>query len=296
MKQTTWFTGLWWGAGALVAVLVIGYLAANGSARPAEVAAMRVALGQRLLGEQRLSLDGRRSCFSCHQPERGFTDGRAVAAPGGLNTPPLWGLSERQVFGWFSPEMRNLEAMALRPLDDPAEMGPRSEATLARLRADADLLAAYRAAFPGATQAVTWEQTGAALAAALRAIQPPPGAYQRYLAGEATALSAAALRGQTLFVEVGCATCHRPPDFGSDSFHHIGLPVDPSRNAGRARVPGLRGVRHTAPYFHDGSAATLEEVVRHYARGGGPGASPAITPLNLTDTDVHDLVAFLESL
>jgi len=284
------------GTVALAALLVIGYLAAKGPARPVDVTAARVALGQRLLAEPRLSADGRRSCFSCHRPERGFTDGRAVATPGGLNTPPLWGLGERRVFGWFSPEVRSLEEMALRPLADPAEMGPRAEATLARLRADADLLAAYRAAFPGAAEAITWEQTGAALAAALRAIEPPPGAYARYLAGERAALSAAALRGQALFVEVGCAVCHRPPGFSSDSFHNIGLPADPARNGGRARVPGLRGARHTAPYFHDGSAATLEDVVRHYARGGGPGASPAITPLNLTDADVRDLVAFLESL
>lgn len=276
--------------------MVIGYLAASGSARRVDVAAARVALGKRLLAERRLSADGRRSCFSCHQPARGFTDGRAVATPGGLNTPPLWGLSERQVFGWFSPEMRSLEAMALRPLDDPAEMGPRDEATLARLRADADLLAGYRAAFPGAAPVITWEQTGAALAAALRAIEPPLGPYARYLAGERTALSAAARRGQALFVEVGCAVCHRPPGFSSDSFHNIGLPADPARNGGRARVPGLRGVRYTAPYFHNGSAASLEDVVRHYARGGGPGASPAITPLNLTDADIRDLVAFLESL
>lgn len=263
---------------------------------PARSEAALAALGWRLLSEPRLSADGRRSCFTCHRPEQGYTDGRPVATPGGLNTPPLWGLRERQVFGWFSPEMRSLEMMVLRPLSEPAEMGPRTDATLARLRSDPTVLAAYRAAFPNADRLVTWEQTGMALAAAVRAIEPPISAYDRFLAGADGALSEAALRGHALFVEVGCRICHRPPTFASDSFHAIGLPVAPMRNQGRARVPSLRGVRYTAPYFHDGSAATLEAVVRHYARGGGPGASPAITPLNLTDADVHDLVAFLESL
>ncbi|MGQ9928609.1 MAG: cytochrome c peroxidase, partial [Chloroflexaceae bacterium] len=91
MRRTNWFIGLCGGTVALAALLVIGYLAAKGPARPVDVTAARVALGQRLLAEPRLSADGRRSCFSCHQPGRGFTDGRAVATPGGLNTPPLWG-------------------------------------------------------------------------------------------------------------------------------------------------------------------------------------------------------------
>lgn len=287
------------GAAALAAGLILWGCAlamvASGGPPPRGGGALE-ALGLRLLAERRLAAGGGRSCLDCHRPELGYTDGLPVARPGGLNTPTLWGLAGRGAFGWFTPQVRSLEAMALRPLADPAEMGPLAETTLARLRADGALAAAYRSAFPAARELVTWEQTAMALAAALRAIEPPPSAYGRSLAGDPAALSPAALRGRALFAELGCEACHRPPAFASDSYHRVGVPADPARNGGRARVPGLRGVGRTAPYFHDGSAATLAEVVRHYQRGGGPGASPALTPLLLSDDDVRALVAFLEAL
>lgn len=280
----------------LLAIVVASYFQIG--AAPAEPDPLE-ALGARLLSEPRLAADGAASCLSCHQPARGYGDGRPTAAPGGLNTPPLWGLAARRRFGWFSPTVSSLEQQALRPLADPAEMGPLRPATLARLRADPTLVAAYRRAFPDAPSLVTWEQTAAALAAAVRAIPAPPGAYERWLAGDVAALSPAARRGQALFVELGCASCHQGPLLASDSYHNVGVAADPARNGGRARVPSLRGLSATAPYFHDGSAADLAAVVRHYARAeptSGAPLSPAITPLRLTEQDVRDLVAFLESL
>lgn len=277
-------------------VLLATVLGLSGSAGPPSGEGALAALGWRLLAERRLAADGATSCLDCHQPARGYTDGRPTATPGGLNTPPLWGLGGRAAFGWLAPDVTSLEAMILRPLADPAEMGPPREGTLARLRADPALAAAYRAAFPAAHDLVTWEQTALALAAAVRSIPPPPSAYGRSLAGDAGALTPAARRGEALFAELGCAACHRPPSFATDSYHSVGAPVRPPRNGGRARVPTLRGARLTGPYLHDGSAATLEAVVRRYARGGGPGASPALSPLRLTEQDVRDLVAFLESL
>jgi cytochrome c peroxidase len=281
-------------AGIVVWLIVLG-AAGSGGPAPRGPGALE-ALGRRLLAERRLSAQGERACLDCHRPALGYADGLPTARAGGLNTPTLWGLGERAAFGWFSPEVTTLEAMVLRPLADPAEMGPLSATTLARLRADGALVADYRSAFPTARQLVTWEQTALALAAAVRATAPPPSPYQRYLDGDAAALGAAALRGRALFAELGCAACHRGPSFATDSYHNVGLAADPARNGGRARVPSLRGAAHTAPYFHDGSAATLTEVVRHYERGGGPGASPALTPLQLTDQEVRDLVVFLESL
>lgn len=257
-----------------------------------------IGLGQRLLAEPRLSADGTTNCLSCHRPDRGYTDGRVTAVQSGLNTPPLWALRDRTAFGWFTPEINSLEVMVLRPLADPAEMGPLADATLERLRADPELVAAYRAAFPN-EQHITWDQTARALAAAIRAIPAPESAYDRFLAGDATALSTQAQRGAALFAELGCRACHRPPAFASDTYHNIGVSVDLSRNNGEARVPSLRGLRLTAPYFHDGSAARLEDVLRAYAQGGQvpwAASSPAITPFHLTEQDVLDLVAFLESL
>lgn len=283
---------------ALIAAAIALVLAPAAPGEGADGPAL-AALGRRLLAEPRLAADGATNCMGCHRPERGYTDGRATAAPGGLNTPPLWGLGARAAFGWFSPEVTSLEAMVLRPLADPAEMGPRADATLDRLRADPALAAAYRAAFPRARRLVTWEQTARALAAAIRAIPAPPSPYGQLGAGGAPALPPAARRGAALFSELGCAACHRPPAFASDTYHNVGVSADTRRNGGAARVPSLRGARRTAPYFHDGSAATLADVVRAYAQGGqAPGAdtSPAITPLQLTEQDVRDLVAFLEGL
>jgi cytochrome c peroxidase len=229
----------------------------------------------------------------------GFTDGLAVAEGGSLNTPTLWGLGERARFGWFRPEVTSLEQMTLLPLADPTEMGPQRNATLERLRADPALRAAYQAAFPDVGEAITWEHTAQALAAAIRTLDPPVSAYDLALAGDASALSPAARRGQALFAELGCQNCHQPPLFASDSYHAVGVTDTLHRNNGRARVPSLRGVRSTAPYFHNGSAATLADVIRAYERGGQtPGApvSPAIQPLLLTEEEVWDLIAFLEAL
>jgi cytochrome c peroxidase len=263
----------------------------SGAGAPPSPEAARVSLGRRLLAERRLSHSTNLACLDCHIPARGYSDGRAVASADGLNTPPLWGLAERSAFGWFTPDVRTLEAFVLRPLGNPREMGPLAEATLELLRADPALRAAYAAAFPAAGDLVTWEQTAQALAAAIRAIPPPASAYRR---GE---LTAAAARGQALFGELGCERCHRPPSFSSAAYVNIGLSGDTSRNGGQARVPSLLGVAQTAPYFHNGSAATLEAVVRAYQRGGqGPSVSPAITPFIITDEELRDLVAFLASL
>lgn len=284
---------------ALILWVIVATLAACGSAPSRRDPAAIESLGRLLLADRRLSASGTTSCFDCHRPEQGFTDGRTTATAGGLNTPPLWGLAERQAFGWFTPNVTTLEEMVQRPLHDKAEMGPANETSLARLRDDPAMQAAYHAAFPGARAVVTWEQTAAALAAAIRTISPPPSAYDHFVAGDHSALSAEAQRGEALFTELGCRACHRPSSFASDSYHDVGVSADRSRNNGKARVPTLRGVRLTAPYFHDGSASSLEAVVRAYGRGGqvrDPRISPAITPLQLSDQDVRDLVAFLESL
>jgi cytochrome c peroxidase len=265
----------------------------GGAAAQLAPPAAREALGWRLLAERRLALRGDLACLDCHIPARGYTDGRAVASADGLNTPPLWGLADRAAFGWFTPDVRSLEAFVLRPLGNPREMGPLSTAPLGRLRADPALRAAYAAAFPGAGDLITWEQTAQALAAAIRSLPPPHSDYRR------GALTPAGARGQALFAELGCGRCHQPPSFSSAAYVNIGVNGDASRNGGRARVPALIGVAQTAPYFHDGSAATLEEVVRAYQRGGrapGPGVSPAIRPFVITDAEVRDLVAFLASL
>ena len=246
------------------------------------------ALGWQLLADRRLAVNRDFACLDCHLPERGYADGKPVATADGLNTPTLYGLAERTTFGWFTPEVRSLEAFVLRPLDNPREMGPRAETTLDRLRADPTLRRAYVAAFPGATTQITWAQTAQALAAAIRTIPSP----------QRGPLTPAALRGQALFAELGCGGCHQGATLSSEAYLNTGMSHDTSRNGGKARVPSLIALAHTAPYFRDGSAATLADVVAAYQRGGrypGPGMSPAISPFVLTDAEQRDLVAFLAS-
>lgn len=244
------------------------------------------ALGSQLLAERRLAASASRACLDCHIPGRGFTDGQVVATADGLNTPTLWGLADRSTFGWRSPDVATLEAFVLRPLANPREMGPLSEATLERLRADPGLRGAYAAAFPGSAQPVTWEHTARALAAAIRAIPRPPP----------PPTTAAAARGAALFAELGCAGCHRGPAMGADASVATGLTTD-GRSGGQVRVPSLVGLALTGPYLHDGSAATLEEVVRRYQRGGlAPAEDSPIAPFLLSDDELRDLLAFLKAL
>jgi cytochrome c peroxidase len=165
-------------------------------------------------------------------------------------------------------------------------MGPLAESTLDRLRADPAVRAIYAAAFPDDPH-ITWDTTTAALATAIRSIPNPPTG----------ALTPAALRGQARFAEVGCAGCHQGATLSSERSLNTGVSADLSRNGGQARVPSLIGLAQSAPYFHDGSAATLEDVVRFYQRGGTPGSGQnrGISPITLTDAEVADLLAFLSS-
>lgn len=273
---------------ALLAFLLAGRAGTAQPAAPAPAEA-QVALGSRLLADRRLSLRGDQACLDCHVPARGYTDGKPAATADGLNTPTLYGLARRRTFGWFSPEYTSLAQFILAgPLANPRELGPRADATLGRLQSDPAIAAAFAAAFPTDPQ-ITWERTAQALAAAIRAIPDPP-------VGD---LSPAARRGQALFAEVGCAGCHQGGTLSSDAYLNTGVSADISRNGGQARVPSLIGLALTAPYFHDGSAATLEDVVRFYAAGGrtpgAAGVSSGISPITLTDAEVADLVAFLAS-
>ncbi len=263
-----------------LALLLVCCLSLTGSSATNPIAA-RVALGWHLLADRRLALRGDLACLDCHQPARGYTDGRSVATEDGLNTPTLYALADRSSFGWFSPDVRTLEAFILLPLDNPREMGPISDLPLQRLRNDPAMQRAYAAAFPEAP-AITWEATTHALAAAIRSLPTPLSAP----------LSPAAQRGQVLFAELGCANCHHGSTLSSEAHLYTGVGAPPRA----ARVPALVALAHTAPYFHDGSAATLTDVVRFYQRGGdADGVSRGISPLLLTEAEVEDLVAFLLS-
>ena len=154
------------------------------------------------------------------------------------------------------------------------------------------------------------QKTVDAIAAFERTIISDNSAYDKYIAGNISAMSPSAIRGLALFTgEANCANCHDGPNFTDDSFHNIGVsPVSIDRGranipgseelVGAFKTPGLRNIVFSAPYMHDGSESTLEDVINYYNKGGThkKSLSSLIKPLNLNSIEIADLVAFLGAL
>lgn len=270
----------------------------------------RVVLGERLFFDPALSRDRSVSCGSCHLPELAFSDGRQTSLgvdgrPGLRNAPSLLNVAYRKTLFWDGGALF-MESQSLVPFEDPHEFDLPVDSALARLRAHPEYPALFAEAFDGegpSTRTLTY-----ALAAFQRTIVSAPTAYDRHLAGDAAALAAGARQGLALF-ERHCQSCHAGPLLTSEGFENNGASVtdaDPGReritfseaDRGAFRVPSLRGVARTAPYFHDGRFRTLEAVVAHYDRGGDatPGQSPDVRPLRLSPAERDALVAFLRTL
>jgi cytochrome c peroxidase len=290
--------------------------------RPADIPAApdnpltpeKIALGARLFSDTRLSGGGDRSCASCHQPDRSFTDGRRRArAHSGLslrrNTPSLWNLAWGKNFSWDG-RAPSLEAQVLIPIAAADEMAGDWPAILARLQADAELAAQFAAVFPG-EPAVSQANVAKSLASYVRSLVSPPTRFDHWIAGDAHALRPAEARGFGLFTgKAACVLCHAGWRFTDDRFHDIGLRSADLGQGGLAssaaalgfvafKTPGLREALHTAPYMHDGSRPTLGAVLGHY--GGGFVARPSLAPhmnrsLRLSAREKSDLIAFLRTL
>ncbi|MEC8651344.1 MAG: cytochrome c peroxidase, partial [Planctomycetota bacterium] len=203
----------------------------------------------------------------------------------------------------------SLEEFVLEPIGDPNEMGSSVEEMVQRLTENREYRRAFKNAF---TRPVDARSVQRALATFVRGIVSGDAPYDRFLRGEVAAMSAQERHGQWIFESKGgCWKCHTPPLFTDERFHNTGVGVvDGVAEAGRAAVtkatedqgkwktPTLRSVRLTAPYMHDGSIETLEEVVDFYARGGNPNPQldRKMKPLDLSDRDRAALVAFLKSL
>lgn len=270
-------------------------------------------LGRRLFHDGILSADRSITCSSCHPAATGFAS--AQPRPAGVHgrtarrhAPSLWnrGYGERQRWDGGTD---SLESFVLEPIADPDEMGLSLEAVLDRLRADEDYERAFRAAFGEPPSPATLQR---ALATFVRGIVRGDAAYDRFIAGDADALTTQQRTGLWLFESKGgCWQCHTPPLFTDESFHNTGVGVqdglaEPGRarvtgraaDTGRWKTPTLRGTASTAPYMHDGSLATLALVVAFYARGGNPNEHLAarLRPVSMTAAEQAALVAFLESL
>jgi cytochrome c peroxidase len=280
----------------------------------------KVALGQRLFFEPRLSVTGQYSCASCHDPARSFTDGRPVAigSTGAAlphNAMALVNVAYNVSFGWTKPELGSLEAQMLEPLlnEHPIEIGVsgRQQAVADSLAADHSYTTAFAAAFSEAGPAVTFDHIVKAIAAFERTLISGNSAFDRYVFnGEHDALSPAAKRGMALFFSprAGCSACHSGFNFSGnwrDSQGETGKPSFANNGTSEQpmRVPTLRNITLTAPYMHDGRFPTLEAVVDHYAQVAERARAEPSTQVDarlrafdLTPPEKAELIAFLDCL
>jgi cytochrome c peroxidase len=270
-------------------------------------------LGRRLFFDPILSANGTISCASCHQPKHGFsTPTRFARGIGGKTTtrnpPSLFNRAFGKAFFWDGREA-TLEDQALRPIEDSNEMGGTVAAAVKRIQLSGQYQAEFAAAFP---DGVTAQNLARAIAGFERTLLLGDSRVDRFRAGEVKALDDREVHGLWLYESKGqCWQCHSGRNFTDEGFHNTGVGwgktlTDLGRYAvtkkesdrGRFKTPTLRGLTQTAPYMHDGSMATLEEVVEFYNRGGenNPYKDAMLKSLNLSKEEVADLVAFLKAL
>ena len=286
-------------------------------ARAVENAAL-AELGRDLFFDPVISASGKTSCATCHRPELGWTSNEP-RSPGDSGRPTqrktqtLLGIGHaRPPFDWDGRHA-TLEAQAVSSIGTgsmsmfatPNEV--RVDDIVARLRANRRYVAKFQAAMPGAP--INLDSVVIALAAFQRTIEPGEAPFDRWIAGDEAAIPEAAKRGFVLFhTEAACSGCHIGWRFTDDRFHDVGttttdqgrgreLKSDPKMQFA-FKTPTLRSVALRAPYLHDGSAATLRDVVDLYVKGGidRPSRSPMINPFDLTEQERDDLVAFMQTL
>jgi cytochrome c peroxidase len=310
----------------------------------------KVALGRQLFYDDRLSHNGTQSCASCHQPDKAFTDGRgrAIGSTGAVHarsSMSLINVAYMTTLTWANPLMTSLEAQAMVPLfsQTPIELGNTDQyALLARFAAVPAYRELFAEAFPGEATPINLPNLLRAIASFERTLISADSPYDRYFyGGDEAAMSPAAKRGNVLFFseKTECNHCHSGFNL-VDSTQHAGTKVAntpfnntalynldgngaypaPNRGVyevshdpedmGRFRAVTLRNVALTAPYFHDGSAKTLDDVLDHYAAGGrhvrsgadaGDGAqsplkSQFVIGFSLSAEERADLHAFFDAL
>jgi cytochrome c peroxidase len=265
----------------------------------------KVALGRSLYFDTRLSKDQKLSCNSCHKLDTFGVDNEPTSPGnagdrGGRNSPTVYNAA-LHVAQFWDGRATNVESQALGPILNPIEMAMASEAAvLGRLKNDKKTAAAFKAAFPGEKQPVTYINAGKAIGAFERTLLTP-SRFDDFLKGNNDALSAQEKKGGELFVKTGCVACHNGATIGGQMYQKLGLVKEyDTKDMGRFevtkqeadkklfKVPSLRNVAKTGPYFHDGSVKTLDQAVSlmaEYQLGK-----------QLSNEEVADIVAFLGSL
>ena len=275
----------------------------------------KIELGRYLYFDKRLSKDQTIACASCHNPFHGFTDPARTSAgvglqPGNRNSPTVL----NRLFSadqFWDGRAADLEAQAQGPLTNPVEMAMgSSDDVVKRVQAIHGYAPLFKKAF--GEDKIDMKRIAQAIAAYERTVVTGDSAYDRYQAGDKDALSASAVRGMQIFNgKANCKACHASFNFTDENYRNIGVGMNkPTPDLGRYEItkkpqdrgafktPTLRNIVQTAPYMHDGSEQTLEQVIDFYDRGGigNPNLAPEIKPLHLTAEEKRDLVAFLESL
>lgn len=265
----------------------------------------KVELGRKLFADPRLSRDGTVACTSCHDPLRAFTKPEAISPGvegrlGRRNAPTVLNRAWGRVFFWDG-RAATLEEQVLKPIEDPNEM---------------DLPVTQAATRVG----LSVDELSQALSTYIRSLMSGNSLYDRFVAGERTILTAQQRNGLRIFQGRGmCTSCHEGANFTDEELHNTGVawmpPSSGEAGAGRFadrggaeitgrandlgafKTPTLRDVGRTAPYMHDGSLKTLEEVVDFYDRGGrpNPNLDPKMERLDFSDEDKQALVEFLRT-
>jgi cytochrome c peroxidase len=268
-----------------------------------------VRLGEKLYHDKRLSSDKTVACASCHVIAEGGDDNRKTSIgiqglAGGINAPTVLNAGLNFVQFWDG-RAATLEDQAGGPVENPIEMGNTIAQLLVTLKGDPEYARDFGAAFP---DGVTEANFRKAVATFERTLMTPNSRFDRWLSGDASAATASELAGYELFKRVGCIACHQGENAGGNMFQRFGVMGDYFKDRGDVtaadygrfnvthveadrfvfRVPTLRNVELTAPYFHDGFAETLPEAVRIMARYQ--------LGRTLSDNDVDLLVGFLKSL
>lgn len=274
----------------------------------------RISLGKSLFFDPRLSGSGFLSCASCHNPATGWSD----ALPTGLGhdfkrlaraTPTILNTAYLPILMWDGRKP-NLEEQALGPIESAGEMNMPLTQLTSRIKAINGYQGLFQKAYPG--EGITKETIGKAIASFERTVVSADSPFDLWRKGNRKAISDSAQRGFALFQgKAACVLCHQGFNFTDNKFHNIGVRAlsgseDEGRYAyekldaykGAFKTPTLRDIELTAPYMHNGSYKTLEEVVEHYDRGGDAkgNLSPLMHPLGLNAQEKKDLVAFMKSL
>jgi cytochrome c peroxidase len=275
----------------------------------------KVALGKFLYFDQRLSKDRTLSCASCHMPFHGFADPSRTSLGvgrqfGARNSPTVMNRLFSKTQFWDG-RAQDLEEQAHGPLTNPVEMAMGShDDVVARVKEVGGYPPLFAKAY--GDPAVDMPRIAQAIAAYERTVVTGDSPYDRYLAGDKSAMSEAQLRGMgAFFGRARCVTCHLGFNFTDEKFHNLGVGMTLEKpdlgrfvvthveeDKGAFKTPTLRNIVLTAPYMHDGSEGTLEEVVEFYDRGGNrnPWLSKDMQPLGLSPQEKRDLVAFMLAL